>query len=178
MSNRGAVRALSTFSDPAAEKYLLAVAAYPDGYETILKPLGIVHFEFSNEQARQAWLAIERLAARGDAIHTLSIGREGKFAEDWNIHLFEDLSLPCKYTAEDCRDRIKECHARRREDELTKPREAGEITREQFIEEIAKIESHVREEKPEAKFFYGGRIGYAMQIADDRFIPLPAEGPV
>lgn len=148
----------STFCDIDAEKYILAVAACPDGYENLLKPLGIVHYEFSDERARQAWLAIERLSRRAEPIYTATIGREAKFAADWNLHLCKEIESPQQVIAADCRDRLKQCFLRRREDELTKRRNAGEITREHFIDALMKLESHGRAEGPKLTMRSPGEI--------------------
>lgn len=158
-------RILSTFSDVSAEKYIMAVAAWPGGHE-MLRPLAIAHFEFTDPDAQKAWLAVERLAHRGDEIHRISIGQESKLPDDWTLRICEDITHVCSFTASDCRDRLKQCYLRRAEDELTKSREAGEIDRATLIDKLSKLETHATGDKPKLTMRSPGEI-LAMTFSSD-----------
>jgi len=120
----------------------MGTAAAFKGFE-ILRPLNIAHYEFTNEPAKKAWLAIERLEQSGKDVHVLSIGEEAGFEADWNLRLCSDeAAFPHEGIVKDCRERLRACFLRRREDDLCKRRQAGEIELEEYLAGLAKLASH------------------------------------
>jgi len=130
----------SRFSDLAAEKHLLGVALFDQGYANHLAGLKIAPFELSMKEIRRAFFAIESMYAKGEEICTDSVGAKLNLDPGWEHDFAEAITFICPATARDCRERVRSCHRNRKEDELTKARAAGAIELGDFLKGLADLE--------------------------------------
>jgi hypothetical protein len=136
LSNRGANRALSTFSDPDAERHIIATASYPGGYYDILAPLAIRADEFQDPERQKIWGAVLSMAKQGKHIDGATIEAEAGLSERWTIEHCDDTTDPNKWSSQNCRERIADCAVARKRDQAWKAFEAGTIDEAQYIEEF------------------------------------------
>jgi putative DNA primase/helicase len=130
----------SRFCDLDAEKHLLGVALFDQGYANHLADLNIAPFEFSTEGIQKAWHKIENMHANGEEIHTNAVGAKLKLDPGWDFNIAEDITLVSSAIARDCRERLMACYRRRDMRENMRKTESGEMSVPELKSQLERLE--------------------------------------